>query len=110
MIHEVFPLSHWVNVAQRNTQEVASLADYKLRSKRNFALRDIARSLEKGYIIATANELRKRYGDLFGKYKFEGPDEDKKFVWALAVSVNFATDRSSRIYKKYAISFCPICR
>lgn len=69
-----------------------------MRTKRNFALRDIARNLTKGYIIATPTEMYEKYGDLF--YKDNGPDKDNLFVWAITSSV--------KVKRRVNLGFCPI--
>lgn len=89
-----FSLKNSINGAKYLTARVANLKDYKVRTKRLRALRELARELTtgKGYIIATCNELNQRYGYLMTD-SMSTEDNDKKHVWHLNYLKPYYSDR-----------------
>lgn len=77
-------LTDRVNMAKRITASTAALKDWRVRSKHNRAMREIARQLTagKGYIIASVRELKQRYGELC-HYEVTAPSADRKTIWAI---------------------------
>ena len=77
-------LTDRVNMAKRITASTAALKDWRVRSKHNRAMREIARQLTagKGYIIASVKELKQRYGELC-HYEVTAPGSDRKTIWAI---------------------------
>lgn len=71
-----------VRFAKAMTLKAAEMKDWRIRSKRKRAMRDVAREWanEKGYFIGTVRELRERYGDLVKVYD-TAPDNDVKYIW-----------------------------
>lgn len=100
MGHIEHPLSLYLEVARRNTRFAAALSDRQTRSKRNRALRDIARKLKKGYIIATEKELRERYGSLIGFPQFS---TKAKIIWGIIYTQTRTFSGSIR----YELDFFP---
>lgn len=80
-------LTNRVNIAKAITAETASLKDWKIRNSHNRKMREIARDLTsgKGYIIATARELKAKYGDLC-HYQADASDSDRKRIWSLGMN------------------------
>lgn len=74
-------LSKRIEVAKKMTARSAALKDYKVRSKKKREMREIARNLTagKGYIIASPEEMEKRYP----KYFKDWAVENKKMVFSI---------------------------
>lgn len=68
-----------INAAILATTRAANMKDYKVRSKRNRAMRELARELLKGagFIVATGDELKAKYPNFFKGHGAE------KFIWAV---------------------------
>ncbi len=79
-----FGISHWANVAFRETLRASEAKDYILRRKNDRLFKEIAKELVmgRGYIIATALELEKKYPGMFNA---DGIDS-KKMIWAISFS------------------------
>lgn len=77
-------LTSRVNLARRITANTAAIKDWRVTNKHNRAMREIARQLTagKGYIIASARELKQRYGELC-LYEVAAPGADRKTIWAI---------------------------
>lgn len=71
-----------IRFAKRKTAESAALKDWRVRNKRNYAMREIAREITngKGYIIATVDELRTKYGSLC---HYETATDTQKQIWGI---------------------------
>jgi hypothetical protein len=70
-----------MNFAAAMTKKAAEVKDYRL-NKEGKRMREIARELVsgKGYIIATASEMRAKYGD---RKEFGEHDDPKPAVWGI---------------------------
>lgn len=78
-------LTNRVNIAKRMTANTAAVKDWRIRNKRNRAMREIARELTagKGYIIASVKNLSEKYGSLC-HYDTSAIGSEKKRVWAIS--------------------------
>lgn len=77
-------LSKRIEVARLRTSKTANMEDWRIRNKRNRAMREIAREWMsgKGYIIASVKDLSAKYGDLC-HYEVSAPSADDKRVWSI---------------------------
>ncbi|MDE5886440.1 MAG: hypothetical protein K2H46_02510 [Muribaculaceae bacterium] len=96
-------MTNFKTTARNITSETAAIKDWRVATKRNRALRELAREIKNiGYIVASPEELRKKYN---GLYDFEptAPNNDKRIVWA--IGENTAWGRNGRA----TLMFVPVC-
>ena len=97
-------ISYWAGVATRITARSANVADWRIRSRKNKALRDLAREWAegKGYIIATEEQMFATYHWRL-THKVNPNIKDKKLhIWAVDRSI---PDQWGRV----ALSIIQIC-
>ncbi|MBD5583786.1 MAG: hypothetical protein HDQ88_01765 [Clostridia bacterium] len=72
-----------IEIAKILTKQVADMKDWRVRSKRQRAMREIAREWAKNkcYFAGTPRDLRDRYGDLVEIHETAAWN-DVKFIWA----------------------------
>lgn len=89
-----FTLVRRIEIARKMTARAASVKDWRLNRKADREAKAEAVRLTKegrGYVIATPREIRAMYPFLF---QFEdGPDRDKKMVWAFCPSYPYGDGR-----------------
>lgn len=81
----ILTLSQLVAAAKRFTRESACIKDYRIRTRHDIAMKEIARDLVNrngGYIIATRRELHERYGRLYC-FAPTASDLDRKYIWCI---------------------------
>lgn len=85
----MIPIHERTTAAKRVTASTANMKPYKIRTKHNRAMMEIAKELTngKGYIIASVVEMAERYGKLFD-FNPGAPENDKLRVWAIIDSWN----------------------
>lgn len=73
------------------TAEAAHTPDWKLRRKKDREMKALAIELMdgKGYIVSSANELKRTYPD----YTSNLPDSDETFIWGIKVVSDLRRNR-----------------
>ena len=89
--YPVLGISAWARNAARMTNEAANLSDWRLTTKADRAIRELARELSKGrgYLIAPEQELVNR-GILQQRPAPPSSFYTKKYIWAYRASFKHA--------------------
>ena len=91
----------------RMTREASAISESSCRTKKDKLFLAVARKLSigRGYLIATPNELMKRFPDSFSESEKHVhatcPDNDRKFIWGIEAFRTFGS-------RKFHFGFCPI--
>lgn len=86
-MNATFTLENRTNIAKSLTGKAASMKDWRIRNKRNRAMREIAREwvAGKGYLIGSVIDLKAKYGDLC-HYESSAPGANEKRIWAISLN------------------------
>ena len=95
----MFSIVNSIVIAKRITARAAKTKDWRLSRTIDREMKSLAQSMDKGYILATPNELNEKFPALFEKDN--GPDQERKIIWAIDASI-------PNRYGRVRLSFCPI--
>lgn len=85
--YDIMRITRRIEIARNMTAATAALKDWRVRNKHNRTMRQIARDVaaDRGYIIATVEYLKAKYGDLC-HYEAPSGNADKKHVWGIRMN------------------------